>query len=292
MKVTTKKLESTKVQLNIEVGEEIVKKKFDEVYASIGKEAKVPGFRPGTAPRDVLEKHHKRLADEEVIKHLIPDVYKDSVDKEKINAVDLPMISDVKLENNTLYFKATVEVVPDFEVNDYKKLKLKYKRVSVAQDEIEKTLKELKDLHKTENIDDKFAKGLGYLSAESLRSAIERQLFLQKENDQRYSLQDELVKQLTAKVNVIIPKALINRRLEELANSAKLQMLRNGAAKEQVQLKEETLKKELLPDAEEQVKTFLVLQEIAKKENIPLDDNMSQRAVELLLREADWVNTD
>ncbi len=289
MKVITKKLEPTRVQLDIEVGEDIVKKKFNDVYEQIGKEAKVPGFRPGTAPRDVLEKHHKRLADEEVIKHLIPDVYKDSVDKEKINAVDLPAISDVRLENNTLSFKATVEIVPDFEVKDYKKLKLKYKKVSVAQDEIEKTLKELKGLHRIENIDDKFARGLGYLSAEALRSAIERQLFLQKENDQRYKMQDELIKQLTVKVDVVIPRALINRRLEELANSAKLQMLRGGATKEQVQLKEETLKKELFPDAEEQVKTFLVMQEIAKKENIPHDDNMSQRVVELLLREADWV---
>ena len=68
MKVETKKLDTTKVQLDIEVPAENVKQKFEEVYEKLGKEAKIPGFRPGKAPRDILEKHHSRLAREEVIK--------------------------------------------------------------------------------------------------------------------------------------------------------------------------------------------------------------------------------
>ena len=93
MKVETKKLDETKMRLDIEVPSEMVKKKFDEVYERIGKEAKIPGFRPGKAPRDILEKHHGRLAQDEVIKDLIPEAYRQSIEKEKIGVVEVPEIS-------------------------------------------------------------------------------------------------------------------------------------------------------------------------------------------------------
>ena len=292
MKITTKKLEETKLQLDVEVPPEKVKQKFDEVYAQIGKEANVPGFRPGKAPRDVLEKHHRQLAEEEVIKRLIPDAYRDSLEKEKISAVELPEISDVKLQADTLYFKAVVEILPKIEVKDYKNIKVKYKKITVGQDEVDKTVSQLKELHKADNVDERFARSLGYPTVEDMRAAIEQQLFIQKDNDLRYHLQEELIREIMDKVNFRIPSSLINRRLEELCLKAKQQMALNGATKDQIQSKEEELKKALLKDAETQVKSFLVLQEIAKRENIPPDDNMSQKVIEFLLREARWVTAD
>lgn len=288
MKVETKKLDATKMQLDIEVPPEAVKKKFDDVYEEIGKEAKIPGFRPGKAPRDVLEKHHSRLAQEEVIKNLIPEVYQDSLEKEGLNAVELPQISDVKLDSNVLSFKAVVEIMPKIEVSDYKNIKLKTKKVVVTQDEIDKAVGQLKEAHKVDQLDDKFAKGFGYRDIEQLRSSIERQLFMQKENDQKYHQQEDLVKQIIDKVNFTIPQSLVNRRLEELVRQAKSQMLSRGMPKEQVDAKEQDLRKELLKDASVQVKSFLVLEEIARKENIPRDDHTTGKVIEFLLREAQW----
>ena len=46
--------------------------------------------------------------------------------------------------------------------------------------------------------------------------------------------------------------------------------------------------KEIEPNARRQVKVYLILAEVAKKENIPLDDHMPAKAIELLLKEADW----
>ena len=289
MKVEAKKIDAGKVQLDIEVPAEIVNKKFAQVYESIGKDARIPGFRPGKAPRDVLEKHHGRLAREEVIKNLIPEAYRDSLEKEKISAVELPEISEVKLESNILSFKAVVEVRPEINVKDYRHMKLKYKKITVSTDEIEKALNNLKEAHKAQVIDERFARGSGYRTVEEMRAAIERQLFVQKENDQRYHLQEDLLKEILAKVNFRIPPSLIQRRLEELVYEAKMQLLRRGIAQEQVASKEEELKKELRPEAESQVKTFLVLEEIAKKENIPCDEHTSQGVIEFLLGEAQWV---
>ena len=56
MKVETKKLEANKIQLDIQVPADTVKQKFNEVYEKIGKEAKIPGFRPGECPQGCLRK--------------------------------------------------------------------------------------------------------------------------------------------------------------------------------------------------------------------------------------------
>ena len=289
MKVETKKLDAGKVQLDIEVPAEIVKKKFDQVYEKIGKDARIPGFRPGKAPRDILEKHHGRIAREELIKNIIPEAYRDSLEREKISAVELPQISDVKLESNILSFKAIVEVRPEIALKDYKNVKLKYKNVTINQDEVEKALHNLKETHKAGGIDEKFAKSLGYPSVNVMRVSIQQQLFVQKENTLRYHLQEDLIKEILAQVKFKIPQSLLGQRLNELIYQAKERLSSRGMSKEQIDAHEEALKKELSPEAESQVKTYLVLDEIAKKENIPQDEHMSQKVIEFLLGEADWV---
>lgn len=290
MKVETKRLDTTKVQLDIEVPAESVKQKFDQVYEKLGKEAKIPGFRPGKAPRDILEKHHGRLAREELIKNLIPEAYRDSLEKEKISAIEPPEISEVKLESNILSFRAIVEVRPEIAVKNYKNIKLKYKKVTISPDEIEKALGNLKETHKAQGAsDEKFSRSLGYPDVLAMRASVERQLFVQKEDDGRYHLQEGLIKELLDNLRFKTPQSLLERRLEELVHQAKVQLASRGMSKEQIESKEGELRKELYAEAESQVKTYLVLDEIAQRENIPQDEHMSQRVIEFLLREADWV---
>lgn len=288
MKSEVKKIDATKVELNIEVPKEIVEKEFDDVYIKIGEAAKIPGFRPGKAPRNILEKHHSRLAQEEVIKNLVPRAYEDSVKNENLNVVELPQITDVKLESNTLFFKATVEVKPEIKLDNYKAVKIKYKKPIVTQEEVDKHLNELKDLRKASAIDDKFARSLGYNNVTDIRLSIERQLFIQKENDLKYQLQEQLLREIVGKVNFRIPQSLVERRLEELLRQAKVRMSVQGVAKEEIDSKEGEFRKRLQPEAEEQVKTFLVLEEIAKIEKIPEDEHLTERVIEFLLAEADW----
>ena len=116
MKIEVKKTEQGKRELAIEVSGEVVSKKFDHIYNEIAKEAKIPGFRPGKAPRDLLEKHYSSLAHEEVLKNLIPEVYGQAIDAEKLEVVDLPQISVVKLERDKLSFTATVEIKPEIRI--------------------------------------------------------------------------------------------------------------------------------------------------------------------------------
>lgn len=289
MKVEAKKLDASKVQLDIEVPQETVKKKFEEVYEKVGKEARIPGFRPGKAPRDILEKHHGRLIQDEVIKGLIPEAYRGSIEREKVDVVEMPEISQVKLESHILSFRAVVEVKPQIEIKDYKNIKLKYKKIAVGPQEIDKSLDSFKESHKISALDDKFAKGLGYITLVDMRSSIERRLLTQKEDELRRQLQEDLLKQILDKARFRVPPSLIAQRLEELVKDAKVQLALRQVPREQIASHDEKLRKELLPEAESQVKTFLVLEAIAKKENIADTEHLTQRTIEFLLSEADWV---
>ncbi|MDO8747901.1 MAG: trigger factor [Candidatus Omnitrophota bacterium] len=289
MKVEAKKLDASKVQLDIEVPQETVKKKFEEVYEKVGKEARIPGFRPGKAPKDILEKHHGRLIQDEVIKGLIPEAYRGSIEKEKIDVVEMPEISQVKLESNILSFRAVVEVKPQIEIKEYKNIKLKYKKIAVGPQEIDKSLDSFKESHKISALDDKFAKGLGYKTLADMRASIERRLLTQKEDELRRQLQDDLLKQILDKARFRVPPSLIAQRLEELVKDAKVQLAIRQVPREQIASHDEKLRKELLPEAETQVKTFLVLEEIAKKENITDAEHLTQRTIEFLLSEANWI---
>lgn len=288
MKTEVKKLDGTKREINVEVDGDIVRNKFEDVFKRIAQEAKVPGFRLGHAPRDILEKHYSSHAHEQVLKELVPDVYNEAIGKEGLDVIELPQISEVKLERSRLAFKATVEVSPQIPLKDYKKQKVNYKSITATADEIKRFVDSLKESRKIDSIDDNFAKGLGYPNLSGLEKALERQVLIQKDNQQRQRIENEIVDNLIRDLDFKIPQTLIKRQLEDLVKQTKVDLALKGLPREKIAEQEQKLYDELKPEAEKQVKVYLVLAEIAKKENIPLDDNMPRRVMELLLREADW----
>lgn len=291
MKAEVKKIDNTKREINIEVSGDIVKNKFEDVFQRIAKDAKVPGFRPGHAPRDILEKHFTSSAHEQVLKELVPDLYNEAIKKEELDVIELPEVTDVKLDRNSLSFKATVEVSPQINIKNYKGQKVNYKNISVSPDELKRNIDSLKEARKINTIDDSFAKGLGYPNSADLEKAIERQLILNKENQERSRIENELIENLTKDLDFKIPQSLVKRQLQDLVRQTKVDLALRGVAGEKIDEQEEALFKELQPEARKQVKVYLVLAEIAKKENIPQDDSMPRRVMEFLLKEANWVET-
>lgn len=291
MKTEVKKLDSTKREINIELRGDIIKNKFDEVFKRIAQEVKVPGFRQGHAPRDMLEKNFSGRAHQIVLEELIPDTYNQAIKQEGLDVIELPSISDVKLDRETLVFKATVEISPQIPVGNYKGLKVNYKKIEVSIDEIKRNIDSLKESRKVDNIDDSFARGLGYPNLSELEKVLERQIFIQKENQERQRIESEIVESITGNLDFKIPQSLINRQLQDLIRQAKLDLALKGIPRDKIEEQEKALSEKLEPEAKKQVKVYLVLAAIAKKENIPLDDHMPAKVMEFLLKEADWKET-
>lgn len=288
MKTEVKKIDGIKREISVEVSGGIVKEKFDLAFQRIAKEAKVPGFRVGHAPRDILEKHFSSQAKELALKELLPEAYKQAIEKETLDAVDLPELSDIKLERDTLFFRAKVEVTPEIKLKDYKGVKVNYKKVEVSPDELKRHLDALKESKKVTVIDDNFTRSLGYPNVKSLEDSIEKQLFLQKENQERQRIEDGILEAVTRDLDFQLPQSLVKRDLEELLRQANMELALRGAPKEEIEGQEKQLRERLEPQAKKRVKVYLVLSAIAKKENIPQGQDMSRDVLGFLLSEAHW----
>jgi len=288
MKIEVKKIDQLQRQLDIEITDDKVKKEFDLVYEEIKKEAKIPGFRPGTAPRHMLEKHHFKLAHEEVLKRLLPETYQKAVEQEKLEVMGLPEVTDVNLTPNSLKYKATVEIKPEIKIKSYKNIKLERKDTQAKDEDLEKFLDQIKKARKLDSIDDKVAKGFGYADLAQFKEAISRQLISQKEADNKMQLEDQVIKHLLKNSEFIVPKSLVDRRYHELKEEMEKYFQENRLPEEDRKKKLEELDGKLKSQADEQVRLFLVLDEIAKLENLEKDENMPKRVMEFLFQNAEW----
>jgi FKBP-type peptidyl-prolyl cis-trans isomerase (trigger factor) len=288
MKVKKTKTKENKVLLDIEVAQEQVKKKYDEVYDKIGQEAKVPGYRPGKAPRQILEQQHGALARDEVLKGLITESYEQTVKDEAIDVIDLPQISDVKLEGEVLTYKAEVEVKPEIAIKQYKGLKLKKQEIKIGPSDVEEYVKQLKKGRPEDISEEKMARGLGYKTKEEFVDCIQKQLFLKKENEERARLEKELIQQVLKHSSFVVPQTLVTRRAHELEHEAEHQMANYGLPPERIKERVKEFEPKFKAEAEEQVKVFLVLEAIAKLEKMPSDDHVLNRVIEFLFAEAEW----
>ncbi|MDD5496377.1 MAG: trigger factor [Candidatus Omnitrophica bacterium] len=147
-KIKAKALEECTTIFDIEVPKESIDKAFDEVYADISRISKIPGFREGKAPMDLVRKHYADSAKEEVLKRLIPEAYRLALAEHKINPIGMPEISDVSFEEGkAISFKAKVETRPRLKLKDYKGIKVDKKKVDIKDDEIAKTLENLREMN-------------------------------------------------------------------------------------------------------------------------------------------------
>ena len=123
MKVSTESLENCRIALNIEAEAGELDKSLDEAYRHLVNEVSVPGFRKGKAPRAILEQHvGKRYLLEEALEHLIPQLYEQTVESQKLEPIARPEIEISQTE--PVIFKAVVSLKPEIKLGDYHDLKL------------------------------------------------------------------------------------------------------------------------------------------------------------------------
>ncbi|MFQ5952954.1 MAG: trigger factor [Candidatus Omnitrophota bacterium] len=148
MKSKIKKLGGTARQFEIKLSSEKVNGILKEVLEDIRKEAKVPGFRPGKAPLDIVQKKYEKDALDEVKRRLIPEAYQQALDEHDIAPVTYPEISDISIDSaGALVFKAKVDVYPEIKLRKYKGLKATKEKASVKDEEVEEALTRIRNIN-------------------------------------------------------------------------------------------------------------------------------------------------
>ncbi|MBI3315721.1 MAG: hypothetical protein HYZ87_01935 [Candidatus Omnitrophica bacterium] len=146
MKASVKKVKECKFKLSVEVEPALVESRFQKVFRDFQKSVRLPGFREGKAPLDLVEKKFPGEAHEEVLKSLIPEAYHWSLSNQKIAAVSLPKISEIQMERGKkLTFAAEFEKAPEFSLRHYKGIKIKKVPVVVDANDVEHGLLSLQE---------------------------------------------------------------------------------------------------------------------------------------------------
>src|SRR6185503_3117308 len=123
MKVEVETQPGSVSKLQIELPADEVSKEWDAIANSFARFAKIPGYRPGKAPRSVIEKRFRKEIQEEVTKKLVSKSYHEAIEKEKLRVATLTNIEDVQFgDDKSMRFRAVVVTVPEFKLPDYKKI--------------------------------------------------------------------------------------------------------------------------------------------------------------------------
>lgn len=148
MKVTVEKLPKSEVKLIIEVPAERLEKYMEKAAEQISMHFKIPGFRPGHVPLDVLKQH---VNEEGIEAHMLdialPETYTEAVMKEKLQVVSRPKV-EIKTKSPLVY-EAVVAVFPEVSVSGYEKISVKKETPKVEAKDVDEVLAGIQKRHTT-----------------------------------------------------------------------------------------------------------------------------------------------
>ena len=146
--VSVENLAPCKKLLRVELDAKSVDEIFDAITKDFQKQAALPGFRPGKAPRDMVVKKYGAEIKDEAKRKLIGDNYRKALDEQKIHAIGYPDIEEIQFDRGqNLIFAATIETAPEFQLPEYKGLPAKVEAKSVADADVAKALDLLRGQH-------------------------------------------------------------------------------------------------------------------------------------------------
>jgi trigger factor len=133
-------------ELDLEIPADEVTKKLESVAKEFARVARVPGFRPGKAPVSLIRRRFAEDIKGEVVQSLVPERVEKAVSEQKLTPVSQPQVEKLDfIEGQPLKFRAVFEVLPEFELGNYKDLELEMPTLDITDDDVTKTLEEMRE---------------------------------------------------------------------------------------------------------------------------------------------------
>jgi len=147
VKSTIENLGPTRVRLAIEVPWSDLDHAFGEVYKELGRQVRVPGFRPGKVPTRVLDQRIGRpVVLEQVVQHAVPEVYSEAVRENQLRVITQPDVEVTRLDDGeALAFTAEVDVAPTLELPSLDVLAVTVDDVEVTDEEIDEQISVMRE---------------------------------------------------------------------------------------------------------------------------------------------------
>lgn len=157
MKVELTDVSETKKTLTVEVPQEVVEAEVARITQRYARAARLPGFRPGKAPVQVVRKRFREEILHDVAHDLVPRVVGDALRDKGVQPVDTPKVRDLQIEEGKpLTFTAAIETAPHVDPGDLGTLTVTRPEMPVSEDDVDQALSRLRDrLARMEPVEDR-----------------------------------------------------------------------------------------------------------------------------------------
>ena len=132
--------------LRIEVAPEVVSKEWDAIAANYSRYARIPGYRPGKAPKQVIERKFRKEIQDELTQALVSKSYREAIETKQLRVVSITDVGDVEFgDDRSMRFKATVVTAPEFDLPDYKGIPVQLPDATVNQTDVDAAIERLRE---------------------------------------------------------------------------------------------------------------------------------------------------
>ncbi len=313
-------LPKREVEIEGEISKEKMAEMRLKALTKIKSTIEVDGFRKGNVPENIIvQKVGEMKILEEASEMALNIAYPEILESEKIEAIGRPEITITKIApDNPLAFKIKTDLAPEVKLENYKDIAKKLNTESVpsvhevTKEEIDDVVKDVRKnvahnrLHQKNGldqnnhshdeikdedlpeIDDQFLKEIGgFASLEDLRTKIKENMELEKEAKAKDKKRTAILENIIKDSTIEIPKIIIDSELEKMLAQFKDDISRSQVNYDEylahIKKSEEDLKKEWQDLAEKRAKSQIVLNTIAKEENIAPSEEEIKKEMEVIL---------
>lgn len=143
------KKENNKIEIKVTVEHDQVQQEFNNIYHELSQKVKIPGFRTGRIPTNILEMNlGKEYIDHQVAEKLIKETYLEAIDQSKLDPIDVPKIDLVQIDKEKPFiYKMNLEVKPDIEIPKLSDIVIEKKIPKVTEKEVNEDLERIRESH-------------------------------------------------------------------------------------------------------------------------------------------------
>ena len=225
-----KRLEDNKSQKTFEVAVPVIEteKYFELAAKNLSNRFSINGFREGNAPFNIVVKEIGEQESYKEVINLILNAFlpKFFIEQENLNTLGEPEVEVLKIApKNPFIFKITIALYPEFTIPSLKDIKIKTKKVSASDKEVDNSLEYLKKIRKAEKIDDKFAQSLGnFKNIDELKKSMKSGIEKDKEQIEKNQNRIKVLENVSKKIKIDIAPILIKRESYVILNQHKDQI--------------------------------------------------------------------
>lgn len=255
----------------------------DVVVREFQREATIAGFRKGKAPREMVERQFPTQIREETLRRLTRQTFERVTTERHLKPIGPFEVTKLDFdEQKGLQLEAQVEVEPEFDVANYRGIRLTKPAVSVSAEELTQALARLQESmahlvpagegqpkeRQVPPLDDELAKDLGFETLERLKTHVDAKLREQKQAEAAQGLEQALCDALLERHRVEVPPRLVTRQAERLTREFQARLLLSGMPEEKIQEEVGTYTEQLKTNAIRLVKLAFILDRIAEHETL------------------------